>query len=208
MLKLKPFSPEDADDCSFLFETRTHHEVAVQLLQPPPPNFSTHKSYLDGLTERGIDLFLVWDNPGGYYERIGYAQAQAKGSAVVELGWVIHPKFQGQGYGKRAVWAWMAHNKQRGRSFELSVKQSNARAISLYQKFGFQKVEVDYGTQVVKMERSRNLTKVFRMTSLGHADFILNQEGACETVEMRPGDELLIGEQAAFVVERITRKNK
>ncbi len=53
----------------------------------------------------------------------------------------IHPRHQGLGLGRQVMEFWFSHCRERGlnRLF-LEVRQSNSRAITLYQKLGFQQL--------------------------------------------------------------------
>ncbi|MGL4401636.1 MAG: GNAT family N-acetyltransferase, partial [Luteolibacter sp.] len=106
----------------------------------PPTSFKEHCTYLRESIARGRRFFLLDVSSEGLTPcTIGYTQANPISERRSELGWVILPEYQGQGWGRKAVDALI----EKALSFSpggltLEVLASNGKAIHLYGRAGFQ----------------------------------------------------------------------
>ena len=87
------------DEIIFLYKTRRLSEVDIQLTGVMPKNLFEHTNYLFNLCKKNMFVIRNEDN-----NMIGYCHALVNpNTEICELGWVIHPDFQGKGYGTESV---------------------------------------------------------------------------------------------------------
>jgi ribosomal protein S18 acetylase RimI-like enzyme len=142
-LELRLLNPSDLGDLLFMYEVRRCKDVASQLLGDPPKSLEEHEAYLkkSHLTTRHFYIICA------ELKRVGYCQATLDGKDV-ELGWAIHPDYQGKGYGKGAVNMLVDVYKSQKR-LVLYVKATNKKAVSIYTQAGFESLETRKG--IIKM---------------------------------------------------------
>ena len=121
-------------DKEFLFNTRSNPSVCQMLLGSPPKSMQDHLNYVEHLPPCK-HIFIIWAQD----TRVGYCQLNTE---TGEIGIVIHPEFQGRGYGKEGAQALIRLSSIR---FEmkflcLDVMNSNDKALAIYQKLGFKKI--------------------------------------------------------------------
>lgn len=118
----------------FVFQTRTHLDVCPHLSSDPPESFDSHVYFLDKHHGKDRIIYLI-QNDGMY---IGYCQLRIMGDDQGEVGWVIHPDYQGKGFGKKSIALLVEKSKELGfQRPHLYVKRSNEKALSMYEIFGF-----------------------------------------------------------------------
>jgi len=135
MTKLVPLDQNNPDHVGWLYKVRTHPEVASHFFAPPPAKFIDHVQFLAKcMTTQERDFFIVYanDQMAGYCQIINHPDH-------LEVGFALHPDWQGKGIGSASVQLLLAHIKpsSSGKSITLIVKKDNARAIKLYEKYGF-----------------------------------------------------------------------
>ncbi len=136
-------------DLKFLFETRRHPLVSTMLTGDPPSDFSQHFSYILKVQEKTKWILIATDNK----TPIGYGQIYDIQEKQLEVGFVVHPDFQGKGYGKELVFETVkkAEDLFPNKKIILYVKKENFKAIHIYKKFGFMEKNIKDNT--VYMER-------------------------------------------------------
>ncbi len=130
-------------DAAAFAEMMAHPEVFSGLLQNPYPSEELWRQRLqEGSAPGKTDLQLVAVSEG---QLIGSAGLHAAGAAlrrrhVAGLGVVIAQQAQGQGVGKAMMAALLDYADNWGQILrtELTVYADNARAIKLYESFGFE----------------------------------------------------------------------
>jgi ribosomal protein S18 acetylase RimI-like enzyme len=136
---------DDEADVVFLYETRRHRDVCRYLFGSPPPNFNFHWHWLKENIPAKRLIFILWAD--GW--RVGYCQAyDFVGKDTVEVGFVVHPDYQGRGFGKKMVELLIAQLKSKmpKKKIVLFVRRGNERAEKLYEKTGF--VKCSFGNEV------------------------------------------------------------
>lgn len=145
-VRLHAASAQNMYHVRFLFETRSHKAVAPFLSGQPPVCMDQHRQFLMKHLSKDREIFIIQDRT----VLVGYCQLRLTGEEAGELGWVIHPDYQGNGYGRTAVGLLVEEAKRRGFArLHLYVKASNPRAFKIYSDFGFE-VESQEG-DVVRM---------------------------------------------------------
>lgn len=137
---IKPIDLNDEDEVFFLFKCRRHPDVAKQLFKPPPKTIKSHKKYLESNVPSKVMMYIAMAEavPVGYCHASGFAGDE------VELGFVVHPDWQGQGYGAGMV-DLLVKEMQKvfpDKLIHLEVKADNVKAIHLYENHGFAKKSV------------------------------------------------------------------
>lgn len=136
-LSCRKISTDDMLDLEFLFQARGHKDVDQFLLGSPPPDFNTHVEWIKKNVPLKREIYLVLADE----QRIGYFQVVKTIPENPELGWVIHPDFQGLGYGKIAVSLAIQTVEQEGyKKCHLLVLKSNPKAFKIYSSSGFKSV--------------------------------------------------------------------
>lgn len=135
MITLIPLNHNNPDHVGWLYKVRTHPEVASHFFSPPPEKFIDHIQFLAKcLATRERDFFIVYagDQMSGYCQIIHRPDN-------LEVGFALHPDWQGKGIGSVSVQLLLDHIKSfsSGKSITLIVKKDNLRAIKLYEKCGF-----------------------------------------------------------------------
>lgn len=134
-------------DAAAFARTMGHPEVLANLMQLPYADAAQWDARLrESLAPGRADLVLVAERPdaAGLPQVVGNAGLHPVGAAlrrrhVMSLGIAVHPEAQGQGVGRalmQALCDWADRWGQVLRT-ELQVYADNARAIALYQRFGF-----------------------------------------------------------------------
>jgi GNAT superfamily N-acetyltransferase len=103
----------------------------------PPLHPVRLREWLRSLLEEGINLLAVHGD-----RVVGHAVLMPDQLGSYELAIFVHQDFQGAGVGSRLLQALIVHARERGvKEIWLSVEAWNHRAIRLYRKAGFGKVE-------------------------------------------------------------------
>ena len=144
-LELEELDQENPEHVYFVYQTRRHPDVAKWLFGRPPGSLYSHK---DWLARNVPSRRLMYAARGKDIGRlVGYCHAKPDGDWV-ELGFAVHPDFQGHGYGGDMVEALLAKVTREfpGKKVFLEVRADNERALRLYEKHGFVR-------SMVRMER-------------------------------------------------------
>lgn len=134
-VEIVPLDLSNKDEIQFLYETRRHPEIARNLFGKPPADMESHLTWLtSNLPSEKRLLYLA------HYESkcVGYCQA-TPGKAHIELGFVVHPAYQGNGHGSAMIRWMVAEMRSRFPEQEiiLLVQIENERACRLYERSGF-----------------------------------------------------------------------
>lgn len=134
-------------DAAAFARTMGHPDVMPGLLQMPYTSEALWQARLaDSLAPGKPDLVLVAERPDaqGVPQVVGNAGLHPVGAALrrrhaMGLGIAVHPEAQGQGVGRALMQALCDWADDWGQvlRIELTVYVDNARAIALYQQFGF-----------------------------------------------------------------------
>lgn len=126
----------DDNDLNFLYETRRHPAVDKMLTGSPPDSMEQHLNYISKVQGITRWIFVAYDG----VIRVGYSQIYDIRDDQLEVGFVIHPDFQGKGFGKEIVIATInkALELFSNRKIILYVKRDNQRAIHIYRSIGFE----------------------------------------------------------------------
>ena len=136
-IQLKFLDQTIEEDVVFLYETRRHSEIVPFLFGEPPESLALHKAWLkDNVPSERLLFILKVDG-----KSVGYCQAYNFEGNTVEVGFVVHPNWQGNGYGSKMVDLLVEEIKRRmpEKKIVLEVKANNLMAIGLYQRHGFVK---------------------------------------------------------------------
>jgi RimJ/RimL family protein N-acetyltransferase len=123
------------ENMEFIYRVRSHPEVDKYLLGAPPANLREHGKFMGQNMGR---FRILWDDIFG---KIGYAQIRQLKPNMAEIGFCLHPDFQGKGFGVTLVELTIKEAKKANDFIVLFVHEDNSRAIKLYNKLGFKKVE-------------------------------------------------------------------
>ena len=137
-------------DILFLYTTRTHPDVDPMLTGRAPSDLSEHLRYISKVQEKSKWIFVsIVDDAA-----VGYSQIYDVTKNKLEVGFVIHPDYQGRGLGKQIVKITIEKSKDLfpNRSITLYVKEDNIKAIYIYQSFGFKKVASNAGLIYMELE--------------------------------------------------------
>jgi RimJ/RimL family protein N-acetyltransferase len=136
MLRLNQINIGTVDDIRFLFETRTHPEIIKYLFGNPPVSIEVHTEWLLKNVPNYRRMFILFDGD----IRVGYCHAyDFFDKDTIEVGFVIHPDYQGNGYGSFMVGELVKiiQGIMPEKKIILYVHIGNDRAIGLYKKHGF-----------------------------------------------------------------------
>lgn len=126
-------------DINFFYELYMHPDINPYLLYEPMDIAAFNTIFAD-LVQK--DLVYIYFNeeklPVGMFKLVPHTYRSAH---IVYLGGVaVHPKWAGKGYGFLMMKAIIDYARERGfLRIELSVAVQNLKAISLYEKVGFEK---------------------------------------------------------------------
>jgi ribosomal protein S18 acetylase RimI-like enzyme len=133
-MKLRKVSSRE--DSDFMYDVRTHPEVDEYLSGNPPPNKEIHELFL--LKNRDY-YYIAQDNE----EQIGYCSIKPMNNYLCEIGFCVHPDFQGKGLGQELVKKTI-EKAQKEYSFTcLFVRKNNKRGFHIYSKLGFKIIGED-----------------------------------------------------------------
>jgi len=133
-LELKQLDLGNQDEVQFLYDTRAHPDIVRFLFGKPPSSLEEHKAWLAANIPSGSRLIYLARLEG---KLVGYCQATCE--IPIEVGFVVHPDWQGKGIGGKMV-DWLIMEMRRifpCRGIMLKVKADNVRACKLYEKHGF-----------------------------------------------------------------------
>ena len=150
-ITLEPLDVWDKDMVVFVYRTRCHKEVSRCLFGLPPANLKAHWDWLvENVPSKRLMYILKCDGkPAGYCHAYNFENNHGH----IEVGFAIHPDFQGQGLAHVMVEKLVERISKimPDRCVQLYVQADNHRAVSLYQKHGFEMI--GYMDNVVAMER-------------------------------------------------------
>lgn len=128
------------DELQFLFDTRTDPRVAAYLSGPPPSNIEKHFEYVEKVQGKSRWIYIAYLKS---HEKLGYSQIYDVTDAQLEVGFAIHPEFQGKGYGNQLVLETIQQARKNfpNRKLTLQVLASNSKAIHIYKKLGFREIK-------------------------------------------------------------------
>jgi len=148
MLLVRKFDKGDATHLRFLYDVRTAPEVAQFLQGNPPKDYNSHVAWARKSISKSIREFFLLEFGGNL---LGYFQLYNFRNKECEVGYAMHPKQSGRGYGNVLV---QSSIKEASRRYldkaVLFVKVENTKAIYLYKKHGFVPIEATNG--ILKME--------------------------------------------------------
>jgi len=126
------------EELKFLYDTRTHPEIDKMLSGEPPKSYEQHLNYLNKVLGKTRWVYIAYNEENN---KIGYSQIYDVTETHLEVGFAIHPNFQGKGYGKSIVEETIkkAIETFPDKKIILYVKKDNPKAIHIYEKFGFEK---------------------------------------------------------------------
>jgi RimJ/RimL family protein N-acetyltransferase len=134
--------PATAADFNFIFGLYMHPDINAWLLYEPM-SATDFRPVFDNLQQNNL-LFVFETTHGEPAGMCKIVPQQYRNAHIAYLGGIaIHPNFAGKGFGKVMMTEIMQFII--GRAFkrvELSTAVHNTTAISLYEKFGFEKVGV------------------------------------------------------------------
>jgi ribosomal protein S18 acetylase RimI-like enzyme len=136
-IEIQQIDLADDDDVVFLFVTRRNPEICKNLLQPPPESIKAHREWLSANVP-GKRLMFILRADG---QRVGYCHAyDFVGKDTVEVGFVVHPNHQRQGYGTKMVEMLIERLKllMPQRKIVLFVRKGNYGATRFYKRMGFE----------------------------------------------------------------------
>jgi len=140
---------KEEKDLFFLYSTRIHPDVSKMLTGNPPESYEKHLDYIKKVQGLSKWIFVACHEHG----LIGYSQMYNVTEKDLEVGFVVHPDFQGWGLGKKLVELTLNKAKEifPKRKIYLYVKDDNYKAIHIYQKLGF--VSKGFQDNIAYMER-------------------------------------------------------
>ncbi len=126
-------------DTNFFYELYMHPDINPYLLYEPMA-IAAFKPIFADLVQKEL-IFIYFNEEGlpvGMFKLIPHTYRSAH---IVYLGGVaVHPQYAGKGYGFLMMKAIIDYASNRGfLRIELSVAVQNSKAISLYEKVGFEK---------------------------------------------------------------------
>lgn len=138
----------DNEDLLFLFNTRRHPEVDKMLTGSAPQDYTQHLNYISKVQGKTKWLFVAFSDANC----VGYGQVYDVTDSHLEVGFVIHPDYQGKGFGKEIVKATIARALELfpNRKVVLYVRKDNDRAVHIYRKLGF--VDMGFKDDTIYME--------------------------------------------------------
>ncbi len=110
-----------------------------------PLDYNQLNSYLRTADQNGIAIFKVINNENGNSEVVGHAELDLLGTEIKISRLLISKENRGKGYGENMMKALIEYIK-RNLAFEdicLTVFTFNEPAIKLYEKLGFETIELD-----------------------------------------------------------------
>lgn len=135
MSLLKLNLAKENSELEFLYNTRKDPRVDEMLSGNPPQSFEKHLEYIYKVQDKTRWIYIA------YFEKnmVGYSQVYDVTEKTVEIGFVIHPDFQGKGFGKEIVLETIEKAKENfpDKKVILYVLKSNPKAIHIYKKLGF-----------------------------------------------------------------------
>ena len=133
--KVKLASAKTFEDFQFLFHTRSLPDINRYLFGVPPTMFSKYMEWVSANQGKTREIFIVRASN----TPVGYGQLIPKDHEV-EVSWVIHPAYQGYGYGRAAIVAILEVAKVYCKPISIEVMIDNYRAVTLLESVGFAKV--------------------------------------------------------------------
>ena len=133
---MKLESPETLEHYIFLYETRRNPDVDKWLLGIKPEDYTMHVNYIKSVQGKKRKIFIAVKHE----KMIGYFQLYNLQFNQVEVGFVIHPAYQGKGYGKELVNNALLYiaNNFKNIDIVLVVMQENTKAFHIYEQLGFE----------------------------------------------------------------------
>jgi [ribosomal protein S5]-alanine N-acetyltransferase len=138
LLMLRPFEHEDAQAFA---DVMNHESVAYGVCAEPLPFTSLHASarilMIRAAEMQGRDLAWAIEGPDGGL--IGMVALRSRGNDVADLGFAIHPDWQGQGHARAALTAvldWLGVHRPT-LSVQVDVFQDQPAALTVLEKLGF-----------------------------------------------------------------------
>ena len=128
-----------AEDLPFIHELYMHPETNPYLLYEPM-EIDNFKSIFAELIDKGVKYVFI-NEEGKSAGMFKLVPLTFRTDHIAYLGGVaIHPDFMGKGYGKEMMQEILLMAKRVGfKRVELSTATINQKAISLYEKYGFEK---------------------------------------------------------------------
>ena len=129
---------DDEKDVRFIFATRSHPKIVPFHFGKPPSDYESHVAWLKKNVPYTRTIYVMHDGS----TPVGYCQCHKLIGGTVVVGFVVHPDYQGRGFGGRMIDALLhrLHSVPEIRRIELQVKCDNERAIGAYSRRGFKMV--------------------------------------------------------------------
>jgi RimJ/RimL family protein N-acetyltransferase len=111
--------------------------VYIEMIEAPP--FKKVSAFQTGLIKKNGPVYYAIDHDRVIGWSDVFPEENPRQSHRGSLGMGLLPEYRGQGLGSKLLSSVLDHSKQFGlEKIELSVFTSNASAIALYRKFGFE----------------------------------------------------------------------
>jgi len=126
-------------DINFFYDLYMHPDINPYLLYEPMDLATFNPIFADLVQKNLVYIYLNEEKlPVGMFKLVPHTYRSAH---IVYLGGVaVHPKWAGKGYGFLMMKAIIEYTRERSfLRIELSVAVQNSKAISLYEKVGFEK---------------------------------------------------------------------
>ena len=126
-------------DINFFYELYMHPGINPYLLYEPMGITAFNPIFAELVQKELVFIYFNEEGlPVGMFKLIPHTNRSAH---IVYLGGVaVHPQYAGKGYGFLMIKAIINYARERGfLRIELSVAVQNSKAISIYQKAGFEK---------------------------------------------------------------------
>jgi len=124
-------------ELEYLYKTRRHVEVDNMLSGKPPQSMEQHLSYISAVQNKTRWIYVAFLKKNE--SMVGYSQIYDLKKETVEIGFAIHPDYQGMGHGKSLILNTISKSKEKfsDKKIILYVLKNNHRAIHLYKGLGF-----------------------------------------------------------------------
>ena len=141
--KMSPLDKGDEAEMRFLFDARTRPSVAKLLFGVPPSSMEFHRRWVEANVPARRLMYVA--RLGG--RLAGYCHAYGFEGDEVEVGFVVHPDFQGRGCGGRMVEELVIEmgRLMPDKKVVLKVRSDNSVAIGTYERRGFEKTGEEGG---------------------------------------------------------------
>lgn len=133
---VRPFRDQDRSDLVSMYDELENPGRSQGI---PPRERDAIAEWIDGLTDRGLNLVCLVDK-----RVVGHIAAVPASSPTPELSIFVHQEFQNRGIGTELLKQLIAYSAAGDKEqLRLIVSTGNRRAITVYENIGFERVERD-----------------------------------------------------------------